>query len=118
MIFKTAEQYEIFRIVAVDAMRGNEVIAEELRTHNIIPDFKFYVDLYTALVEQQGDFSQANIRAVIDAALRMGFMMGRAYDVTIPEDIPKPAPQRRSRRPSHKTAPKPTAQKDGTDNEK
>lgn len=118
MIFKTAEQYEIFRIVAVDTMRGNEVIAKELLTHNLIPDFNFYVDLYTDLVEQQSDFSQANTRAVIDAALRMGFMMGRCYGVTVPENIPKPAPPRRSRRPSRKTAPKPTAQKDGTDNEK
>lgn len=94
MSFKTAEQYEIFRIVAVDAMRGNEVIAKELLTHNLIPDFNFYVDLYTDLVEQQSDFSQANTRAVIDAALRMGFMMGRAYGVTVPENAPKPTPPR------------------------
>lgn len=118
MIFKTAEQYEIFRIVAVDAMRGNEVIAKELLTHNLIPDFNFYVDLYTDLVEQQSDFSQANTRSVIDAALRMGFMLGRTYGVTIPENAPKSPPPRRSRRPSHKTATKPTTPKEGKDNEK
>lgn len=118
MTFKTVEQYEIFRIVAVDTMRGNEVIAEELRTHNIIPDFNFYIDLYTALVEQQGDFSQAETRAIIDAALRMGFMMGRCYGVTVPENAPKPTPPRRSRRTSHKTTPKPTTPKDGKENEK
>lgn len=117
MTFKTAEQYEFFRLVAVDAMRGNEVIAKELLTHNLIPDFNFYVDLYTALVKPQGDFSQENTRAVIDAALRMGFMMGRSYGVTVPENTREAVPPRRSRRPSHKKAQKQPAKKDGKANE-
>ena len=53
MTFTTAKQYEVFRMIAVDAVRGNEVIGKELHTHNIVSDFDFYVDLYTALAGQQ-----------------------------------------------------------------
>lgn len=117
MSFKSAEQYEIFRIVAVGAIRGNEVIAKELLSHNLIPDFNFYVDLYTALVEQQGNFSQMNTRAVIDAALRMGFMMGRSYGVTVPEDFLETPVPRRSRRTKRKVSQKTEAPKEGAANE-
>ena len=106
MIFESAMQYEVFRMIAVDAVRGNEVIGKELHTHNIVSDFDFYVDLYTALAGQQGDSSQTNTRTIIDAALRMGFLMGRCYGITIPEDIQKPAAQRRSRRTKRKSTTK------------
>lgn len=117
MIFESAMQYEVFRMLAVDAVRGNEVIGKELHTHNIISDFDFYVDLYTALAGQQDDFSQTNTRTIIDAALRMGFLMGRCYGITIPEDIQKPAAPRRSRRTKRKSTPKAEAPKEEASHE-
>lgn len=117
MTFTTAKQYEVFRMIAVDAVRGNEVIGKELHTHNIVSDFDFYVDLYTALAEQQDDFSQTNTRTIIDAALRMGFLMGRCYGITIPEDIQKPATPRRSRRTRRKNTPKAEAPKEESSHE-
>lgn len=98
--------------------RDNKELDREIHSKENGVDYDFAVSLYSSLVAQKDLFGSPAPEVIIDAAMRCGFMMGRAYDVTIPEDIPKPTPPRRSRRPSRKTAPKPTAQKDGTDNEK
>lgn len=117
-IFKNGTEYLHAWQNCIDRMIGNKELDREIHSKENGVDYDFAVSLYSSLVAQKDLFGSPAPEVIIDAAMRCGFMIGRAYDVTIPEDIPKPTPPRRSRRPSRKTAPKPTAQKDGTDNEK
>ena len=104
-IFKNGTEYLHAWQNCIDRMIGNKELDREIHSKENGVDYDFAVSLYSSLVAQKDLFGSPAPEVIIDAAMRCGFMMGRAYDVTIPEDIPKPTPPRRSRRPSRKTAP-------------
>lgn len=117
-IFKNSVEYFHAWQNCITRMMGNKELDREIHSEENGVDYDFAVSLYSSLVAQKDLFGSPAPEVIIDAAMRCGFMMGRAYDVTVPENTPKPTPPRRSRRTSHKTTPKPTTPKDGKDNEK
>lgn len=117
-IFKNGTEYLHAWQNCIDRMIGNKELDREIHSKENGVDYDFAVSLYSSLVAQKDLFGSPAPEVIIDAAMRCGFMMGRAYDVTT-RKISQSQPRRADRvGQAAKRHPKPTAQKDGTDNEK
>ena len=92
-IFKNGTEYLHAWQNCIDRMIGNKELDREIHSKENGVDYDFAVSLYSSLVAQKDLFGSPAPEVIIDAAMRCGFMMGRAYDVTIPEDIPSAKPQ-------------------------
>ena len=119
MIFKNSAEYKAAYRLAVENCNNIPGLAVLVRSTKNILDFDFYVDLFTGLVDQiDMVYSPFNNRfPIIRAAILTGFIMGRSYGVTVPEDFLEPPVPRRSRRTKRKTASKTEAPKEGASNE-
>ena len=115
-IFKTRADYTEAYTNSVESVLNTPDIEEEIYSEKNTGDYDFFVSVYTSLLKQR-DLHGYIIEPIMEAALRMGFMMGRSYGVAVPEDFLETPVPRRSRRTKRKTTSKTEAPKEGASNE-